>query len=168
MSDLVTDPGRAARVVTALQVRGQTLATAESLTGGLVAATVTAVPGASAVMLGGVVAYAVATKQALLRVPAAVLAEHGAVSEQTARLMAVGARTSLGSDWAVATTGVAGPEPSEGHPPGTVHVAVHGLLPDGEEVDLHRVLSLHGTRSDIRVATVDHVLDLLLEAVTGG
>ena len=89
--------------------RGLTLATAESCTGGLVAARLTSVPGSSDVFLGGVVAYANEVKEAELDVPAEVLAEHGAVSAETAAAMARGARERLGADVAVAVTGIAGP-----------------------------------------------------------
>lgn len=92
-----------------LQARGQTVATAESCTGGLIAGALTAIPGSSAVVLGGIVAYANSVKTALLGVPAPVIAEHGAVSAQVAAAMADGARTALGADIAVAVTGVAGP-----------------------------------------------------------
>ena len=158
----------AEQVIAACQEQGLTVATAESLTGGLVAAALTDVPGASEVVHGGVVAYVTQAKEQLLGVPAAVLAEHGAVSEPTARLMAAGASAVLAADWAVSTTGVAGPDRSEGQPPGTVHIAVHGIGAGGEEVQAHRLLRLHGTRADIRQATVDQVLGLLLESVSRG
>lgn len=148
--------------------RGQTLAVAESLTGGLLLAELTAVPGASAVLRGGVVAYAVAVKQDLLGVPAEVLREHGAVSEQAARAMATGVARLLGSDWGVATTGVAGPDSSEGKPPGTVHVAVGGTGTGGEEGHGHRALTLHGTRTQIRDSTVREALELLDRTWSGG
>ena len=160
------EPSLAERVITVCREHGLTVATAESLTGGLVAAALTDVPGASDVVHGGIVAYVTQAKEQLLGVPAAVLTEHGAVSEPTARLMAAGAATVLAADWAVSTTGVAGPDSSEGHPPGTVHIAVHGVRAGGEEVQAHRLLRLHGTRADIRQATVGQVLGLLLESVS--
>lgn len=92
-----------------LAEHGRTLATAESCTGGMIAELLTAVPGSSAYLRGGVVAYANAAKTTLLRVPEALLAEHGAVSEPVARAMAEGARARFGTDYAVATTGIAGP-----------------------------------------------------------
>jgi nicotinamide-nucleotide amidase len=110
--------------------RGLTLATAESCTGGLVAARLTSVPGSSDVFLGGVVAYANEVKAAQLGVPEQVLAVHGAVSAETAEAMAAGARSSLGADVAVAVTGIAGPEGgSEDKPVGLVFLHVEG--PDG-------------------------------------
>jgi nicotinamide-nucleotide amidase len=98
-----------ALVLQRLRDRRQTLAVAESCTGGLVAKSLTDVAGSSDVFLGGVVAYSNASKTALLGVPAALVAEHGAVSEPVAAAMALGARERLGADVAVATTGVAGP-----------------------------------------------------------
>ena len=91
------------------RARGWTLATAESFTGGLVAGRLTSVPGSSDVVLGGIVAYANTVKERELGVPAAVLAEHGAVSPETAAAMAAGARARLGADVAISTTGIAGP-----------------------------------------------------------
>jgi nicotinamide-nucleotide amidase len=108
-----------------LREQGRTLAVAESCTGGLVAEQITEVPGASAWFRGGVVAYANEAKIALLGVPAALLAEHGAVSDATARAMAEGARARFGSDLAVATTGISGPDggtPTK--PVGSLHVAL--------------------------------------------
>ncbi len=116
----------AARVLAGLAAAGRTLAVAESLTGGAVLATLVAVPGASAVLRGGVVAYATDLKATLLGVPAELLAERGAVDRDVARAMAAGVRERLGADWGVGTTGVAGPDPQDGHPPGTFHVAVAG------------------------------------------
>ena len=101
-----------------------TLATAESLTGGLVGGAITAVPGASAVYRGGVVAYATDLKNELLGVDAGLLARAGAVDPEVARSMATGARTRLGADIGLATTGVAGPSPQDGKSPGTVWVGV--------------------------------------------
>ncbi len=106
--------------------RGATLATAESLTGGRLAARITAVPGASQAYVGGVVAYATEVKQDLLGVPDPLLARHGVVSPECARAMAEGARRLLGASHALATTGVAGPDLQEGQPAGTVFVGVAG------------------------------------------
>lgn len=149
-----------------LRSRGHTVATAESLTGGLVCAALTGVPGASAVVRGGVVAYTVDLKAELLGVPGALLSERGAVSTETAAAMADGARSVLGARWGVATTGVAGPEPSEGKPVGTVHVAVSGRAGSGEEVRAARALMLHGSRAQIREATAREAVDLLYRTVT--
>lgn len=107
--------------------RGATLAVAESCTGGHIANRITNVPGASAVLLAGLVAYANTAKSAFLGVPPALLGEHGAVSEPVARAMAEGARKAAGADFAVATTGIAGPSGAvPGKPVGTVFIAVAG------------------------------------------
>lgn len=116
----------ATEVVRLLTVRGETLAVAESLTGGLVAAEITAVPGASKVFRGSVTAYATELKNELLGVDVTLLAERGAVDPQVAAEMAAGVRKALGADWGIATTGVAGPDPQDGQPVGTVYVAVDG------------------------------------------
>lgn len=151
--------GAAAEVLRLLDERGGTLAVAESLTGGLLAAELTGVPGASRSFRGSVTAYATALKHELLDVDSALLAERGAVDAQVAREMAEGVRRRLGADWGAATTGVAGPDPQDGQPVGTVFVAVAG--PDGAaEV---AALLLAGDRSAIRGASVAAVLDLLLE-----
>jgi nicotinamide-nucleotide amidase len=120
----------AAVVLQLLRRRGHTLAVAESCTGGGLGAALAAVPGASDVFLGGVIAYANAVKQALLGVPGELLQAHGAVSDPVALAMAEGARRCTGADWALAITGVAGPAGgSEEKPVGLVHIAVAG--PDG-------------------------------------
>ncbi|MEV6792346.1 nicotinamide-nucleotide amidohydrolase family protein [Streptomyces sp. NPDC051320] len=147
----------ASRVLELLAGRGETLAVAESLTGGLVAAELTSVPGASQVFLGSVTAYATALKQEILGVDADLLADRGAVDADVARRMAVGVRRVLGADWGVATTGVAGPEPQDGQPVGTVYVAVAG--PRG--VENLSLLRLNGGRADIRKESVRSVLELL-------
>jgi nicotinamide-nucleotide amidase len=117
----------AARVVARLAERRERLAVAESCTGGLVAQLVTSVAGASDVFDLGVVAYANASKQALLGVPEALLAAHGAVSEPVARAMAEGARRAGGATWGLGVTGIAGPGGgTEEKPVGTVHLAIAG------------------------------------------
>nr|WP_255432547.1 CinA family protein [Cellulomonas sp. SLBN-39] len=145
-----------------LAARGLTLAVAESLTGGLVTATLVDVPGASRVLRGGVVAYATDLKHVLLGVDADLLARRGAVDAQVAAAMAAGVRDRLGADVGLATTGVAGPDPQDGHPAGTVHVAVHAT-----GVARGRSLTLPGGRDAVRRATVDAVLALAREALHG-
>jgi nicotinamide-nucleotide amidase len=108
---------------------GATLATAESLTGGRLAAVVTAVPGASASYLGGFVTYATRLKEALLGVPPDLVERYGVVSAECASAMAAGCREETGATYALATTGVAGPDLQEGKPVGTVYVGIAG--PDG-------------------------------------
>lgn len=154
-------PDRAAALVAHGRVHGLTIGTAESLTGGLLCARLIDVPGASAVVVGGIVAYQTQTKASVLGVPDEVLTRHGAVSEQTARAMAAAACRLLGSSWSLATTGVAGPDPSEGQAPGTVHLAVHGIPGEGEEVSVHQALTLHGTRVEVRQLAVEHMLELV-------
>jgi PncC family amidohydrolase len=108
---------------------GASLATAESLTGGRLAAVVTAVPGASASYVGGFVTYSGALKESLLGVPPDLVERYGVVSAECARAMAAGCREATGATYALATTGVAGPELQEGKPVGTVFVGIAG--PDG-------------------------------------
>lgn len=152
--------GPARALLDALERAGWTLAVAESLTGGAVCARLVSVPGASRVLRGGVVAYATDLKAALLGVDEDLLARRGAVDPQVAAQMAQGVRARLGADVGLATTGVAGPDPQDGHPPGTVHVAV--ATRDGVRVaDLH----LSGDRGAVRAASVAAVLDLALEIV---
>ncbi|MCP9852928.1 competence/damage-inducible protein A [Synechococcus sp. HJ21-Hayes] len=126
----VNDDSLASVVLELLRHRGETLAVAESCTGGGIGAALAAVPGASDVFLGGVIAYANAVKQALLGVPAAMLESHGAVSDPVACAMAEGARRATGATWAIAVTGIAGPGGGSAEKPvGLVHLAIAG--PDG-------------------------------------
>ncbi len=155
---MITGMSEAVTVLDLLRSRRQTLAVAESLTGGRLAAAVTAVPGASAVFLGGVVAYATSLKTAVVGVPDDLVAEYGVVSAECARAMAVGVRDLTGASYALSTTGVAGPDSQEGHPVGTVFV---GLAGPGEA----RVaaLSLTGDRLAVADATVRAALGALIE-----
>ena len=150
----------AARVVARLTADGRTLAVAESLTGGQLAARLVDVPGASAVLRGGVVAYATDLKARLLGVDPDLLADRGPVDPEVAAQMAVGVRARLGADWGLSTTGVAGPDSQAGALPGTVFVGVAG--PGGTQV---RALRLAGTRAEVRSGTVAQALHLLLFAV---
>lgn len=145
-----------------LAARGETVAVAESLTGGLVAAALSTRSGASDTFRGGVVAYATDLKQALAGVPGPLLHAEGAVSAATAAALAAGCRDRLGADWGLATTGVAGPTEQEGKPVGTVFVAVAG--PGSGHV---RALHLPGDRARVREATVVAALDLLRRVLTG-
>lgn len=146
----------AVAVLAALGARGWTLGVAESLTGGLVCARLVAVPGASAVLRGGVVAYATYLKARVLHVDEDLLAARGPVDPDVAVQMAEGARQTLAADVGVATTGVAGPEPQGDAPVGTVHVAV--ATPDERVV---RSLLLPGSREQVRDAAADAALGLL-------
>jgi PncC family amidohydrolase len=155
----------AARVLETLAVRGESVATAESLTGGLLSAQLTDVPGASRSFVGGVVSYATRVKVAILDVPTEVVEQHGVVSEQCAVAMARGVRLRLDATWGMATTGVAGPDSQEGRPVGTVWVAVAGA-----DVVEARLLDLAGDRLAIRHAACEAVLSVLdgiLEAQQG-
>jgi nicotinamide-nucleotide amidase len=152
-------------VLALAQARGLTIATAESCTGGLVAARLTRVPGSSKSFVGGIVAYANAVKEAELDVPGALLAEHGAVSAEVAEAMADGARRRLGADVAIAVTGVAGPDGgTDDKPVGLVHLHVSG--PDGSRA---RTLDVPGEREQVRAratVTVLHLLRQFLEVGT--
>lgn len=152
------DPGR---VVAALRAGGRTLAVAESLTGGLLAAAVVDVPGASDVFRGGVVAYATDLKHRLLGVDAALLGRHGPVHPDVALAMAGGVRRVLSADWGVATTGVAGPDPRDGRQPGQVFVAAAG--PGAARCER---LDLPGDRGQVRAGAVAAALGLLLRLLT--
>jgi nicotinamide-nucleotide amidase len=156
-----TGGSAAADVLAALRGRGLTLATAESLTGGLVGAALTAVAGSSDVYRGGIVCYATDLKASLVGVPEEVLAAHGPVAPETAAALAAGAARVCGADVGAATTGVAGPSPQDGHPVGEVYVAVS--LP-GEEPRV-RPLQLVGDRRAVREQTLDAVLALLAETL---
>jgi nicotinamide-nucleotide amidase len=147
----------AAEAVAALRAAGATVATAESLTGGLVCAALVGVPGASEVVRGGIVAYAPDVKIAQLGVDAALIDERGTVDAEVAAAMASGVRRRLGATYGLATTGVAGPDPSEGKPAGTVHVAIAG--PDGVQTSQ---LALSGDRDGIREGTAAALLSLLV------
>jgi len=144
-------------ILALLVQRGETVATAESLTGGLLCGALVDVPGASTAVRGGIVAYATEAKVSLLGVDGGLVAVRGTIDAEVARQMASGARRRLEASWGVSTTGVAGPETAEGKPAGTVFVAVSGL-------SVVRVQALHlgGGRSDVRQATVDAGLSLLL------
>lgn len=150
----------AADLLERLRRRGERIACAESLTGGLVCAALVDVPGASAVLRGGIVCYATDVKADLLGVDRDALARLGPVDRQVCAEMAQGVRRVLGADWGLAATGVAGPEPQGDVPVGTVFVAVAGAA----SVRVVR-LRLTGTRSDIRRDSVQAVLDLAGEVI---
>ena len=149
------------QLAAALLARQQTLATAESCTGGLVGAALTNLPGSSAWYLGGVVAYANDLKIRLLGVPAETLAAHGAVSLETARAMAQGARAAAAADFAVSITGIAGPAGGTPEKPvGLVFIGV--AAPHGTATFKHH---FSGSRAEIRQAATEAALRHLLEAV---
>lgn len=151
------------RLVAELTRRGMTIAIAESLTGGLLVAELIAVPGASTVVRGGVVAYATELKTSLLGVDAVLLAEKSPIDPEVARQMAQGVRWRLGhegvpADVGLATTGVAGPDEQDGHPVGEVWIGVA----IGDTVTAHG-LNVRGDRAAIRLATVSESLLRVME-----
>ena len=154
-----------AELIETLTARGETIATAESLTGGLIGAEITAVSGASAIYRGGVISYATDLKARLAGVREATLAEHGAVAALTAVEMALGVADRCDASWGIAVTGVAGPDSQEGHPVGTVFSAVArrqaAIGWDDPATDSEvcvRQLKLSGGRDEIRRQTVEATL----------
>ncbi len=154
--------GQAAEALGLLSAAGATLATAESLTGGRLAAVVTGVPGASAHYLGGFVTYATALKESLLGVPPGVVETYGVVSAECARAMAAGCREATGATYALATTGVAGPDLAEDKPVGTVYVGVAG--PDGVGAV---AMELVGDRQQIQDRACREALSVLCGILRG-
>lgn len=153
MTEPVIEP---VEIIDALRRRGLTIAVAESLTGGLLVAELVSVPGASAVVRGGVVAYATELKATLLGVDPALLATSGPIHPDVAKQMAQGVRRRLGADIGVATTGVAGPDEQDGHAPGEVWLG----FAIGDEVSAVG-LALGGDREAIRSDTVSESLSRL-------
>ena len=154
----------AAAVIATATKLGLTVGCAESLTGGLVAADIVSIPGASAVFRGSIVAYDSMLKNDLLGVDASTLASTGAVTAEVASAMAEGALARLGVDVAVATTGVAGPDPDPvaGEAPGAVFIAVAG----GGLGTLVREMSLEGDRDEIRQRATRAALQALLDGLS--
>jgi nicotinamide-nucleotide amidase len=148
-------------LVSALGEHGQTVAMAESLTGGLLTAALVEVPGASVVLKGGVVAYATELKHQVLGVDEGLLAAQGPVDPQVAAQMARGVRDLMGADWGVATTGVAGPGPQDGVPPGRAFIGVAGPDAPGSADEVN----LNGDRAEIRAECVRRALELLAFAL---
>ncbi|MBN9185626.1 MAG: CinA family protein [Microbacterium sp.] len=153
------------RLLQRLGELGWTVGVAESLTGGMVVAALVAVPGASAHVRGGVVAYATDLKHALLGVDAALLEMHGPVHPEVARQMAEGVRIALGrgatrADVGISTTGIAGPDSPDGQPVGTVHIGVS--TPLGTRVES---IVLAGGRDEIRAEATRRAIRLALDAL---
>jgi PncC family amidohydrolase len=154
-----SEPELALRVAALLSAAGQTLAVAESCTGGLLGAALTAIPGASNFFLGGVIAYDDRIKRALLQLPASVIAEHGAVSAECALLMASGVRDAVGADIGLSVTGIAGPTGgTPAKPVGTTYVAL--VTGDTERV---KHVCWQGDREENRRLSVQSALRILLE-----
>lgn len=150
----------AANAIAALKERGWTCATCESLTGGLICATLVDVPGASAVVRGGLITYQTDTKTLLANVPADLIEEHGVVSAPVARAMAEGTRIRLGVDVAVSATGLAGPGGGTPDcPVGTVYV---GISTAAETKALH--LTLEGDRASVRQQAVEKAIGAIWQA----
>ena len=145
------------RLHRALLARGETVAAAESLTAGLFCATLATVPGASATLRGGVVVYATELKSALAGVPADLLAAHGPVSPETAAALADGVRSRCAASWGIGLTGVAGPDPVDGHGPGRVYLGIAG----SEGADVVE-LDLPGDRAAVRGQAVAAAMSQLL------
>ena len=157
MNAAAPTPDATASVVDMLRDQGESLAIAESLTGGLLAAAITDVPGASNVFRGSITAYATDLKAELLGVPADLLARVGAVDPDVAVAMATGVRDRLGASYGLATTGVAGPDEQDGKAVGTVYVALAHVSDSQSVVSL----SLSGDRRAIREAATREALELL-------
>jgi len=156
----VPDPA-VVRLHTALLARGETVAAAESLTAGLFCATLATVPGASATLRGGLVVYATDLKRALADVPGDLLAAHGPVSAETAAALADGVRRRCAATWGVGLTGVAGPDPVDGHAPGRVYLGVS----DGRRTDVAE-FDLAGDRAAVRAGAVAAAVETLLTRLT--
>ncbi len=154
--------GIAAEVLAKARAKSLRIATAESCTGGMVAAALTDVAGSSDVFDRGFVTYSNAAKEAMLGVSAATLAAHGAVSEEVAREMAEGALSHSLAGLAVSITGIAGPGGSEFKPEGRV---CFGLARQGRATQVHTVEYGARGRAQVRQAARDHALDLLLAAL---
>ena len=143
------------RVIALLRERGETLSVAESLTGGGLGAAITMIPGASEVLAGGVLTYTNAAKIAQVAVSEETLKTHGAVSEECAIEMATGVQALLSTTWAISTTGVAGPDPVDDLPVGTVWIAITGAGQVAGEVAAHTLeLALSGDRHSIQIGTI--------------
>ncbi len=147
----MSDPA-ASSIINELRRRGESLAVAESLTGGGLGAAITSVPGSSDVFTGGVIAYQLSVKKELLKVPGALIEEFGVVSEEVAVAMADGLRELFGTTWAIATTGVAGPGASDGVAAGTVWIAIRGPINQSTE------LEIQGEREVVRNASVSSAI----------
>ena len=146
----------AQEIVSTLTERKQTIAIAESLTGGGLSQALTDIPGTSHIFLGSIIAYSVDIKIRELGVKNSSIENFGVVSEEVAWEMANGIRSKFGSDWAISTTGVAGPGPSHGIPAGTVWIAIIG--PSHREAI---ALALEGDRSAVRHGTIESALGTL-------
>ena len=137
----------AREIVDTLRLRNETLSTAESLTAGALSSAIVTIPGASDVFVGGITAYCDEIKISHLGVQPRAIIEHSSISQEVVIAMAQGAKKSFGTTWAIATTGVAGPNPQGAHPVGAVWIAIEGPMCQRIE------LSLSGERESVRNAT---------------
>ncbi|MEV0743468.1 CinA family protein [Streptomyces sp. NPDC050549] len=149
----------AARLGALLRAGGLSVSTAESLTGGMLGATITTTPGASDYYRGGAITYATDSKATVLSVAKATLASDGPVSPETAEQMARGVRELFGSSLGVSTTGVAGPTGQDGKPVGLVYIGIS----DTERTVSHEFRSSGSTRDEVRRQTVERALSLLVD-----
>ena len=136
------------QIIAMLSERGETVSVAESLTAGGLANMLTSASGSSSVFIGGLTAYRNEIKTKMLNVDSSIIKEHTVVSEAVANAMGDGAIKAFGSTWAIATTGVAGPEPLEGHPAGKVWISIRGPINQAIE------LTLEGNREQVRSGTI--------------
>jgi len=136
------------QIISFLTARGETISVAESLTAGGLANALTSASGSSAVFVGGITAYRNEIKSTMLDVDPAIIEKHTVVSEEVANEMAEGARKVFGTTWAISTTGAAGPEPLEGHQPGSVWIAIRGPINQAIQ------LNLEGEREQVRNGTI--------------
>ncbi|MCL2482385.1 MAG: CinA family protein [Propionibacteriaceae bacterium] len=151
-------PRTPAEAIAALTATGTTVATCESITGGLICGALTSVPGSSSVVRGGLITYATELKTSLAGVDPDLVSRFGVVSQDVAVALARGAQERCGADWGIGVTGVAGPGPSDGVPAGTVWLAVAG--PGTLRA---RLLTESGHRSQVRTRVVDAAIELLCE-----
>lgn len=156
----------AADVIKMMAHRSVTLATCESITGGGIGAELTSVPGASEVYRGSLVTYARELKSSLAGVDEELIEHEGVVNELAALQMALGAQARCGSDWAVSTTGVAGPSETDGASVGTVWFAVVGPRVGMSDAPSYtQLMEFEGDRASIRQQSIDHALSMLLRVL---
>jgi nicotinamide-nucleotide amidase len=136
------------QIIAYLSERGETISVAESLTAGGLASALTSASGSSAVFVGGITAYRNEIKSTMLDVDPSIIEKHTVVSEEVANEMAEGARKVFGTTWAISTTGAAGPEPLDGHQPGSVWIAIRGPINQAIQ------LNLEGEREQVRNGTI--------------
>ena len=145
---MTTSKHQVEQIIAYLNERGETISVAESLTAGGLANMLTSASGSSAVFIGGITAYRNEIKESMLSVDAKIISEHTVVSEEVANAMGDGAIKAFGSTWAISTTGAAGPDPLEGHAPGSVWIAIRG--PINQTIQLN----LEGNREQVRSGTI--------------